>query len=347
MGSGLVTDDAEATRQTAIDRSARPGPDLGVDLAPGRPGGLRLRHPVLVAAGGAGFGNELLESVGSMTPGAIVTRSVTLTPRPGNASPRMVPTPYGLISSVGVQNPGIEAMLRRQSARWALADVPVIVSICSDDAADIASLARALEAQPGAAGVELNLACPDRSRRGMPIGLDVAASEVATVAARAATDLPLMVKLTAHAADPREIARAVAAAGADAISAIDTVSSLAVDGGRVRPALGTIYGGLSGPALKPIGLRVVYEIAQVVKIPIIGIGGISSLDDVLDYLAAGAAAVGLATAALADPTLPAKLAAELAARCRARHIVSVAELVGTALPARRDRGSLRSNQYRL
>ncbi|MFV2063760.1 MAG: hypothetical protein ACC726_09650, partial [Chloroflexota bacterium] len=198
-GTSLGTD-------TSQEQGAGPRVDLSVELAPLRSAGLKLRHPVMVAAGGAGYGNELIEGVADATPGAIVTRSVTLAARQGNPAPRMVPLPDGLISSVGLHNPGIEAMLRRQAPRWASSEVPVIVSICADTAADIAALAGALDLQPGAAGLELNLACPDRSRRGMPIGLDVTASELATVAARAATDLPLIVKLTAVAPDPREIA---------------------------------------------------------------------------------------------------------------------------------------------
>jgi len=319
---------------------------MSIDLAPKRAAGLRLRHPVLVAAGGAGYGNELLDAAGDDVPGAIVTRSITREARPGNPPPRMAALPDGLLSSVGLQNPGLDAVLRRQGPRWAAADVPIIVSICADTADDIAWLPRGLDMQPGIAAIELNLACPDRSRGGEPIGLDVAAAETATVAARAATDLPLIVKLTAVAPDIRVIARAVAAAGADAISAIAALPALALDAGRGEARLGTAYGGLSGPALKPIGLRVVYEMAGAVRLPIIGIGGISSLDDVLDYLAAGASAVGLATAALADPRLPGRLGTDLAKWCDANGS-SPGDLVGTALPRRKDRGSLRRGPYRL
>lgn len=319
---------------------------MSIDLAPKRSAGLRLRHPVLVAAGGAGYGNELLDAVSDDMPGAITTRSITREARPGNPPPRMAALPDGLLSSVGLQNPGLHAVLRRQGPRWAAADVPIIVSICADTADDIAWLARGLDMQPGIAAIELNLACPDRSRGGEPIGLEVAAAETATVAARAATDLPLVVKLTAVAPDIRIIARAVAAAGADAISAIAALPALALDAGRGEARLGTAYGGLSGPAIKPIGLRVVYEMAGAVRLPIIGIGGVSSLDDVLDYLAAGASAVGLATAALADPRLPGRLGADLGEWCTASGS-SPSELVGTALPRRKDRGSLRRGPYRL
>jgi dihydroorotate dehydrogenase (NAD+) catalytic subunit len=316
-----------------------------VDLAPRRRGGLRLRHPLVVAAGGAGYGGELLEAVAAQTPGAIITRSVTREARPGNPPPRMALLSHGLLSSIGLQNPGIDAVVQRQASRWSASTTPIIVSICADNAEDIAALVRTLDMQPDIAGVELNLACPDRSRGGEPIGLDVEAAEIATVAARAATDLPLIVKLTASAADVRPIARAVAAAGADVISAIAALPALALDPERGGAILGTAYGGLSGPAIKPVGLRVVYEIAQAVRLPIIGIGGVASLEDVLDYLAAGATAVGLATAALADPFLPARLADELAAWCEARGISDPGALSGRALPRRRDRGSLRSGPF--
>lgn len=320
---------------------------MTIDLAPLRPGGLRLAHPVIVAAGGAGYATELLDAVAELAPAAIITRSTTRSRRHGSRPPRMATPPGGLLWSIGLQDPGLDAVLRRHGTRWGASDVPVIVSLCADSAEDIGWLARRLELSPEVAGLELNLACPDRGRGGLPIGLDVEASELATVAARAATDLPLIVKLTPVAPDLREIARAVAAAGADAISAIGPLPALAVARDRDRALLGTAYGGLSGPAIKPVGLRAVYEIAQAVSVPIVGIGGVASLDDVLDYLAAGATAVGLATAALADPTLPGRLALELEAWCAGHQISDPRELVGTALPRRRDRGSLRQGPWRL
>ncbi len=314
---------------------------LQQDLAPGRHGGLELRHPVIVAAGGAGYGNELLESVGDELPGAIVTRGVTRDPRRGAPPPRLARTPAGLLHAVGTPNPGLEAVLRRQGSRWGASEVPVIVSLCAGDVEDIVSLVRTLEIHPDAAGMELDLDCPDRSRGGEPIGLDVAASETATVAARAATELPLIVKLSSAAPDIRLIARAVAAAGADAISVSGSVRALALDTGHQRPALGSTYGWLSGPAVKPHGLRLVYEVAQAVRVPVIGAGGVAGLGDVLDYLGAGASAVGLATAALADPALPGRLGRELAAWGEEHGIAELSELIGRALPRRVDRGSLR------
>ncbi len=314
---------------------------LQQDLAPGRHGGLTLRHPVIVAAGGAGYGSELLEAVGDDVPGAIATRSVTRDARRGARPPRMVPRPDGLLHAIGTPNPGLEAVLRRHGPRWGETEVPVIVSLWADNADDISALARTLETNPDAAALELDLAAPDRGRGGRPIGLDVEASETATVAARAATDLPLIVKLAA-APDVRAVARAVVAAGADVVSVTGATRGLALDGDSTRPALGSAYGWLSGPAAKPAGLRLVYEVAQVVKVPVIGAGGAHALEDVLDYLAAGASAVGLATAVLADPALPGRLARELDAWADAAGISDVRDLIGRALPRHRDRGSLRT-----
>jgi dihydroorotate dehydrogenase (NAD+) catalytic subunit len=303
--------------------------------------GLRLRHPVIVAAGGAGFGAELLDAVGDMVPGAIVTRSATRAARRGDPAPRMAVLEDGLLSAVGQPDAAIEAVLRRHASRWAANEVPVIVSVCAESAADIAWLARTLDGHPDVAGVELDLAAPERGR-GAPIGRDVETAELATIAARAATVLPLIVKLAPLTVGLGEIARAVAAAGADAISAIGRVPALAVDAGRERTRLGSTASGLSGPAVKPLALRAVHEIAQAVRIPVIGIGGVSDLADVLDMLAAGATAVGLCTAALADPTLPGRLGQGLAAWCAEVAVSDVHELVGTALLRRRSRRARRS-----
>jgi dihydroorotate dehydrogenase (NAD+) catalytic subunit len=316
-----------------------------IDLAPGRGPGLRLRHPVIVAAGGGGYGNELLDAVGELAPAALVTRSLTLEPDPGHRPPRMVSLEDGLLTSIGTPSPGLSEVLRRQGPRWSASDVPVIVSVCADRADDIAAMVRMLEAQPGVAAIELNLACPDRGRGGTPLGLDVETSESATVLARAATELPLLAKLTALAPDIRAIARAVAAAGADAIALSAPLPAIVLDDDG-RPRLGTTYGWISGPALKPQALRAVWEAAQAVRVPIVGIGGVHRLVDVIDYLSAGATAVGLATAALAEPELPGRLALELHGWCAAHGLAGPGELVGRGLPRRPDRGSLRLSRSR-
>ena len=294
-----------------------------------------------MAAGGAGYATELLDTVGDLAPAAIVTRSTTRAPRRGSRPPRMAPQAGGLLWSVGLTNPGLDAVLRRHGPRWGASDVPVIVSLCADSAEDIGWLARRLDLAPEVAGLELNLACPDRGRGGLPIGLDVEASELATVAARAATDLPLIVKLTPVAPDLREIARAVAAAGADAISAIGPLPALAL--GRRPPARPARHGLRRSlrAALRPIGLRAVYEIAQVVSVPIIGSrrrgrpGRRPRLPGRRRQRGRpGHGGPGRPDAAGAPGARAGRLV-------RADRIDDVRELVGTALPRRRDRGSLR------
>ena len=304
--------------------------DLGVDL--GR--GLVLRNPLIGASGAYGFGVEVADAVDLDAFGAIITRSVTLRARAGNAPPRMVDVPAGVLSGVGLQNPGVDAVVERYAGAWAGWRTPVIVSVAGEAVADVAAIVSRLEGVPGVAGIEINLACSNAARGGLAFGLDPEAAGGLAAAVRRATDLPLIAKLSPHAADVRTVARAVAEAGADAIAAINTLPGLVLAADRSRPALSSIYGGMSGPAIRPLALRVVFEIAQSVDVPIIGLGGVGSIDDVLDFLAIGASAVGVATAALAEPGLPGRLAVELAQRCRELGLDSHRSLVRQAVPRR-------------
>jgi dihydroorotate dehydrogenase (NAD+) catalytic subunit len=256
----------------------------------------------------------------------------------------MAPIEDGLLSAIGHPEAALETVLRRHGPRWAASDVPVIVSISAETVDDITWMAGVLDGHPEVAGIELDLTTPERGRAGTPIGIDVETAELATVAARAVTELPLIVKLPSQAADPREIARAVAAAGADAISAISPLPALALAGVSRAPALGSGAGWLSGPAIRTVALRFVHAVAGAVRIPVVGVGGVSSHDDVLDMLAVGATAVGLATAALADPALPGRLALELEAWCVEQGVRDVHEVAGKALPRRRDRRRAESEQ---
>ena len=314
---------------------------LEVDL--GR--GLALVNPVIAASGPFGYGVEVADSVDLPRLGGLVTRSTTAKPRPGHAPPRTAEVPAGVLLGMGLQNPGLEAVLDRYAPAWVRWTCPVVVSLAGESTGDLASMARRLEGVPGVAGVELNLSCGNASRGGLAFGLDADSAASAVSAVRRATDLPLIAKLTAAAGDVRAVARAVEDAGADAIAAINTLPGLAVRGDGSGPVLGSGYGGVAGPVLKPIALRVVFEVAQVVDIPVIGIGGVASIGDVLDLLAVGASAVAVGIAALADPMLPVRLADELADACRARGIASVAELVGTALPTRASPPSTRGAEY--
>ena len=348
--SGAATGSPGAARATA---ATPPSTALATDLLGGRPvalevdlgRGLVLQNPVIAASGAMGYGVEVVDLVDLERLGALVTRGTTTRARSGHPGPRTADVPAGLLLGVGLQNPGLETVLERYAPTWARWTVPIVVSLGGESTGDFVELARRLEGASGVAGIELNLSCANGARNGTAFGLDEGATGSLVAAVRRATDLPVIVKLTPAAADVRAIARAAEEAGADAISAINTVPGLALDGERGGAALGSGYGGLSGPAIRPIALRVVWEVAQVVDIPVIGIGGVATLDDVLDLLAAGASAVGVGVAALADPMLPVRLADELADACRARGLASVAGLVGTALPARSAPPSTRGAEY--
>jgi dihydroorotate dehydrogenase (NAD+) catalytic subunit len=320
--------------------------DLSTDLAPRWPNALVLRNPILVASGVFGYGVEYADAVDLEALGAIVTRGTTLKPRMGNLPPRTAEMPAGLLNSVGLQNPGVEAVLERYAPRWASWSVPVIVNLAAESVDEFAALGRALDSQPGVAGVELNLSCPNRAKGGLLFCLDADAAEQVTAAVRRATDLPLLVKLSAAAQDIRGVAAAVEDAGADAISAINTLPGMAIDRRAPGPLFSTVYGGLSGPALKPISLRAVHEVAQEVRIPVVAAGGAVSLDDVLDFLYAGASAVQIGTAVFADPGLPVRLADELEAWCMENRHASIRELIGAARTRGRVRPSTKGVEYR-
>jgi len=331
----------EAMPQPALDALGGRPVDLEVDL--GR--GLVLSNPLVAAAGPFGYGVEVADLADLQRLGGLVTRGTTLKPRGAHPGPRLAEVPAGLLVGVGLQNPGIDAVLDRYATTWAKWPVPVIINLCGETAGELAEIARRLEGAPGVAGIELNLSCGAGGRGGVVFAMDADAAASAVSAVRRATDLPVIAKLSAAAADIRSVARSVEAAGADAISAINTLPGFLPSADRASPALGSGFGGICGPSLKPIALRVVYEIAQVVDVPIIGIGGVCSIEDVLDLLACGASAVGVGVAALADPMLPVRLADELADACRARRATSVAELVGTALPSKAGSPSTRGAEY--
>ena len=353
-GSGQAPPDADASEHPLRDRARRParnrapvriepvasavaapratqGPaDLTVDL--GR--GLVLANPILVASGTFGYGIEYGDVVDVQRIGAICCKGTTLKPRVGNSPPRVTETPGGMLNSIGLQNPGVDAVIEKYAPLWQAWQTKVLVNVSGESIGDYVEVARRLDGVPGVAGIELNISCPNVGKGGIQFAIDASAAGAVTAAVRRATDLPLLVKLSPNVADVRPIAKAIEEGGADAITAVNTLSGIAVDPGRRRPLLGNVFGGLSGPAIKPVALRIVYETAQVVKIPIVAIGGITELADVLDYLAVGAVAAQVGTAIFADPTVPTRLVDELAAECRRRGLESYRDLIGTALPAK-------------
>ena len=320
--------------------------DVAVDLSVDLGRGLVLDNLILVASGTFGYGIEYGDVVDVQRLGAICCKGTTLRPRVGNPTPRVTETPGGMLNSIGLQNPGVDAVIEKYASTWAGWQVPVIVNVAGESVADYVEVARRLEGVPGIAGIELNISCPNVGRGGLQFAIDAAAAGEVTAAVRRATDLPLLVKLSPNVADVRPIARAIADAGADALTAINTLSGIAVGPSRARPLLGNIYGGLSGPAIKPVALRIVYEAAQVVDIPVVAIGGVTELADVLDFLAVGAVAVQVGTAIFADPTLPVRLVDQLADECRRRGLASYAPLIGTALPKKASAPSAKGVEYR-
>jgi dihydroorotate dehydrogenase (NAD+) catalytic subunit len=332
-------------RLSLAERAALDRIDVSVDLAP-KHGGLRLANPILVASGTFGYGVEYGEVVDVQRIGAICCKGTTLRPRQGNPPPRVTETPGGMLNSIGLQNPGVDAVIDKYSPIWAGWKVPVIVNVAGESIEDYVGVVRRLDGVPGVAGIELNISCPNVGNCGLQFAIDRDAARAVTAAVRRATDLPLLVKLSPNVADVRPIAQAIEEAGADAITAINTLSGLAVAPDRTRAFLGNTYGGLSGPAIKPVALRIVYEVAQVVSIPVVAIGGVTSLDDVLDFLACGAVAVQVGTAIFADPELPVRLADELRAECLRRGLESYGSLIGTALPKRTGAPSVKGCEYR-
>ncbi len=337
---------------TGITSSVQPAPsiahelltavDTSVDL--GR--GLRLQNPILVASGTFGYGVEYGDVVEVQRLGAICCKGTTLRPRIGNPTPRVTETPGGMLNSIGLQNPGVAAVIEKYAGTWSGWKVPVIVNVAGESIADFTEVARRLDGVPGIAGIELNISCPNVGKGGIQFAIDAEAAGAVTAAVRRATELPLLVKLSPNVADVRPIARAIADAGADALTAINTLSGIAVAPGRKRPLLGNVYGGLSGPAIKPVALRVVYEVSQVVDIPVVAIGGVTELADVLDFLAVGAVAVQVGTAIFADPTLPVRLVDELTAECRLLGFARYDALIGSALPYRASPPSSKGVEYR-
>jgi dihydroorotate dehydrogenase (NAD+) catalytic subunit len=350
--SAIVKASPAPVRERVVARTASPAGSAGpaaldsVDLAVDLGRGLVLENPILVASGTFGYGIEYGEVVDVQRLGAICCKGTTLKPRIGNVTPRVTETPGGMLNSIGLQNPGVDAVVERYTPVWQGWRTSVIVNVAGESVADYVEVVRRLDGVPGVAGIELNISCPNVGKGGIQFAIDAEAAGSVTAAVRRVTDLPLLVKLSPNVADVRPIARAIADAGADALTAVNTLSGIAVASSRRRPLLGNVYGGLSGPAIKPVALRVVYEVAQVVDIPIVAIGGVTELADVLDFLAVGAVAVQVGTAIFADPTLPVRLIDELAATCLERGLDSYRPLIGTALPNRPGPPSAKGVEYR-
>ena len=306
-------------------------PNLRVELAPRHPEGLILSNPVIIASGIAGYGIEYGEIADMQKLGAIICKGTTLMPKEGNAQPRLVETAGGLLNSIGLENIGVDALIGEKAPVWAGWRVPVIVNVAGETIDEYVAVTSKLEGVAGISGVELNISCPNVSAGGIEFGVDPELAARVTSAVKAATTLPLIVKLSPNVTDIKEIALAVEEAGADAISLINTLKGMAIDIDQRKPCLGNIVGGLSGPAIKPVALYMVFETARVVRIPVIGCGGIACAEDVLEFIMAGATAVQIGTASLTDPQLGLDVLEGIENFLRQNGVQNLTELISSAL----------------
>ena len=294
-----------------------------------RVAGLELRNPVLSASGTFGHGLEMQGFCPPQLVGGLVSKTVTLRPRPGNPHPRICETEAGLLNSIGLENRGIEAYLADVLPRMEAADCAVVTNIGGESPEEFAELARRLEGRPEVDALEVNLSCPNVQGGRLPFSTDprMAAHVIALV--RASTSKPLFAKLSPNVSDIADIARAVEGAGADAITAVNTLLGMRVDWRTRRPGLATVQGGYSGSGIKPVALRCAWACARAVSIPIIGCGGIATADDVLEFLVAGCSAVEVGTSCFSDPAQLGRLPSQVAALLDSAGIGSTEELIGS------------------
>ncbi len=301
----------------------------GVDLS-ARIGKLHLPLPTLMGSGCYGSGEEFAPFVDLRGIGAVVLKSVTRLPRLGNATPRLVQTPAGLLNAIGLQNPGIDWYLEHEIPKYASRPCPLIGSVAAFSVDDYAYVAQRLCARAEIAALEVNISCPNVAAEGETFACDPNLTAQVVRAVRSVTDKPLIVKLSPNVTDIAHIAREAEAAGADALAVINTVRGMAIDVEAWKPRLGNVTGGLSGPAIRPIAVLAVYEVARAVNIPIVGQGGIETLTDALEFFLAGASAIGIGTANFTDPRIPLRIVAELREYLAARDLRSLAQIVGKA-----------------
>ena len=299
-------------------------PDLRVRIA-----GLELRNPVMTASGTFGYGREFSEFTRVDRLGAIIVKGISLRPRPGNPPPRIVETSCGMLNAIGLENVGVERFIVQKMPFLQKTTTPVIVNVLGDTVEEYGEIARRLDQIEGVSGLEVNISCPNVKKGGVAFGTVPEMAAAVTREVRQATGLPVMIKLSPNVTDIVSMARAVEDAGADAVSLINTLIGMAIDPVSRRPRLTNIIGGLSGPAIKPVALRMVWQVAEAVSIPVIGIGGISTANDALEFLLAGATAVQVGTANFVDPSISGKIIAGIGKYLQQQGEQSVADIVGT------------------
>lgn len=293
-------------------------------------GGIRMKNPVTTASGTFGFGREYSGFVDLNRLGAVVVKGTTLAPRPGNPAPRIAETPAGMLNAIGLENPGVEAVIGEQLPFLSQFDVPVIINISGDTVEDYVRLASRLDEEPGVAGLEVNISCPNVKKGGMQFGSDPASAAEVIREVRAATRKTVIAKLSPNVTSITAVAESVVKAGADAVSLINTLLGMVIDIRAQRPALANVAGGLSGPAVRPVAVRAVWEVYRALKVPIIGMGGIATAEDALQFIMAGAGAVAIGTANFVNPRATIDVLEGIEAYMAENNIGDIKELVGIA-----------------
>jgi dihydroorotate dehydrogenase (NAD+) catalytic subunit len=297
---------------------------LAVELA-----GIRLKNPVLAASGTCGYGVELAEVVDLARLGGVVTKGLFMEPRDGNPPPRIAETPSGLLNAIGLQGIGVRAFVRDVLPRLAAYDTRILVNVCGDTVQEYAEVASVLDGAPGIDGLEINISCPNVKKGGMAFGADPLVTHEVVAAVRRATRLPVIPKLSPNVTDIALLARAAEDAGADALSCVNTLFGLAIDVETRRPKLAYGTGGLSGPAIRPVAVRMTWQVARAVRIPVLGIGGITSAQDALEFLIAGAKAVQIGTASFVDPAVFERVVLGIEEYLSRHGLSDVSEVIGT------------------
>ena len=298
-------------------------PNMAVNVA-----GIALRNPVMTASGTFGYGEEFAPYMDLEKIGGMVTKGLSLRPRAGNPTPRLVETPGGMLNAIGLQNVGIEAFIAKKVPFLRTVNTPCIANFFGDTVDEYAEMARRLDEIDVVAGLEMNISCPNVKHGGIVFGSDPVCAAGVVAACRAATKKPLIVKLSPNVTDVVAMAQACADAGADCLSLINTLVGMSLDVNTRRPVLANHTGGLSGPAIKPIALRMVWQVARAVKLPLIGIGGIMSATDVVEFLLAGATAVQIGTASFITPGIAQQIAQDLQAWMVTHGVDDVRSLIG-------------------
>jgi dihydroorotate dehydrogenase (NAD+) catalytic subunit len=297
--------------------------NLSVDI-----GGIKLKNPVMTASGTFGYASEFASYVDIKRLGGVVVKGLSLRPRRGNPPPRIVETPSGMINAIGLQNVGVDSFIEEKLPFLRKVKVPVIANIFGETLREYGAVARRLDGVKGVAGIEINISCPNVKKGGMEFGIDPREAYKVVSAVRKATTLPVITKLSPNVTDITVMVKAVEDAGTDAISLINTVTAMAVDVEKKKPVLSTITGGLSGPAIRPIAVRLVWQAARTSKVPVIGIGGIMTGLDALEFILAGASVVQVGTANFVDPAAAVKVLEGIEAYMKRHRIKNIKKLIG-------------------